>query len=185
MDCPLAFGVCSDFHRRHTSVNNVRNEKTLSRRSAKKFMEAGTMSPILDQRLIQRTGLERRSDARCFLWMGLPRTRDQVAHLDGFLAGPQTALRSFVDSGWADPMLWLRRTLFAGYVTRVARCDEFCGAPIRIEGYLKEPDAPLIDHFQSRRRALLSSRRGIGEITVVDGSRIMGIGSGAAGGGRA
>lgn len=140
---------------------NVRDETPLGVK-AKAFMDAGDNVPDSLTNDLVRDRLEQADCASGFLLDGYPRTLDQVAYLDSFLAEHDTAMDVVVELV-ADPDVVVER-LRQRALEQGRSDDDESVVRHRLEVY-REQTAPLIGVYESR--GLLVKVDGIGEIDEV------------------
>lgn len=140
---------------------NVRDETPLGRQ-AKAYMEAGDNVPDSLTNDLVRDRLEQDDCASGFLLDGYPRTTDQVAYLDAFLAEHDTAMDVVVELV-AEPDVVVER-LRQRALEQGRSDDDESVVRHRLEVY-REQTAPLIDIYAAR--GLLAKVDGIGEIDEV------------------
>lgn len=140
---------------------NVRDETPLGRQ-AKAYMDAGDNVPDSLTNDLVRDRLEQDDCANGFLLDGYPRTTDQVAYLDAFLAEHDTAMDVVVELV-AEPDVVVER-LRQRALDQGRSDDDESVVRHRLEVY-REQTAPLIDIYAAR--GLLAKVDGIGEIDEV------------------
>lgn len=140
---------------------NVRDETPLGRQ-AKAYMDAGDNVPDSLTNDLVRDRLEQDDCASGFLLDGYPRTTDQVAYLDAFLAERDTAMDVVVELV-AEPDVVVER-LRQRALEQGRSDDDESVVRHRLEVY-REQTAPLIDIYAAR--GLLAKVDGIGEIDEV------------------
>lgn len=140
---------------------NVRDETPLGRQ-AKAYMDAGDNVPDSLTNDLVRDRLEQDDCASGFLLDGYPRTTDQVAYLDAFLAEHDTAMDVVVELV-AEPDVVVER-LRQRALEQGRSDDDESVVRHRLEVY-REQTAPLIDIYAAR--GLLAKVDGIGEIDEV------------------
>lgn len=140
---------------------NVRDETPLGRQ-AKAYMDAGDNVPDSLTNDLVRDRLEETDCADGFLLDGYPRTTDQVAHLDSFLAEHDAAMDVVVELV-ADPDVVVER-LRKRALDQGRSDDDESVVRHRLEVY-REQTAPLIDVYAAR--GLLAKVDGIGEVGEV------------------
>lgn len=140
---------------------NVRDETPLGLK-AKAYMDAGDNVPDSLTNDLVRDRLEQADCASGFLLDGYPRTLDQVAFLDSFLAEHDTAMDVVVELV-AEPDVVVER-LRQRALEQGRSDDDESVVRHRLEVY-REQTAPLIDVYASR--GLLVKVDGIGEIDEV------------------
>lgn len=140
---------------------NVRDETPLGVK-AKAYMDAGDNVPDSLTNDLVRDRLEQADCAAGFLLDGYPRTLDQVAYLDSFLAEHDTAMDVVVELV-ADPDVVVER-LRQRALDQGRSDDDESVVRHRLEVY-REQTAPLIGVYEAR--GLLVKVDGIGEIDEV------------------
>ncbi len=140
---------------------NVRDETPLGRQ-AKAYIDAGDNVPDSLTNDLVRDRLEQDDCASGFLLDGYPRTTDQVAYLDAFLAEHDTAMDVVVELV-AEPDVVVAR-LRQRALEQGRSDDDESVVRHRLEVY-REQTAPLIDIYAAR--GLLAKVDGIGEIDEV------------------
>lgn len=140
---------------------NVRDETPLGKQ-AKAYMDAGDNVPDSLTNDLVRDRLEETDCAAGFLLDGYPRTTDQVAHLDSFLAEHDAAMDVVVELV-ADPDVVVER-LRKRALDQGRSDDDESVVRHRLEVY-REQTAPLIDVYAAR--GLLAKVDGIGEVGEV------------------
>ncbi len=140
---------------------NVRDETPLGVK-AKAYMDAGDNVPDSLTNDLVRDRLEQADCAAGFLLDGYPRTLDQVAYLDSFLAEHHTAMDVVVELV-ADPDVVVER-LRQRALDQGRSDDDESVVRHRLEVY-REQTAPLIGVYEAR--GLLVKVDGIGEIDEV------------------
>lgn len=140
---------------------NVRDETPLGVQ-AKAYMDAGDNVPDSLTNDLVRDRLEQADCASGFLLDGYPRTLDQVAYLDSFLAEHDTAMDVVVELV-ADPDVVVER-LRQRALDQGRSDDDESVVRHRLEVY-REQTAPLIGVYEAR--GLLVKVDGIGEIDEV------------------
>ena len=140
---------------------NVRDQTPLGVQ-AKAFMDAGDNVPDSLTNDLVRDRLEQADCASGFLLDGYPRTLDQVAFLDAFLAEHGTAMDVVVELV-ADPDVVVER-LRQRALEQGRSDDDESVVRHRLEVY-REQTAPLIGVYEER--GLLVKVDGIGEIDEV------------------
>ncbi|KQV26824.1 adenylate kinase [Yonghaparkia sp. Root332] len=140
---------------------NVRDETPLGVK-AKAYMDAGDNVPDSLTNDLVRDRLEQQDCAPGFLLDGYPRTLDQVAYLDSFLAEHDTAMDVVVELV-ADPDVVVER-LRKRAIDQGRSDDDESVVRHRLEVY-REQTAPLVDVYEGR--GMLVKVDGIGEIDEV------------------
>ncbi|WP_082599054.1 adenylate kinase [Yonghaparkia sp. Soil809] len=140
---------------------NVRDETPLGVK-AKAYMDAGDNVPDSLTNDLVRDRLEQPDCAPGFLLDGYPRTLDQVAYLDSFLAEHDTAMDVVVELV-ADPDVVVER-LRKRAIDQGRSDDDESVVRHRLEVY-REQTAPLVDVYEGR--GMLVKVDGIGEIDEV------------------
>jgi adenylate kinase len=140
---------------------NVRDETPLGVQ-AKAYMDAGDNVPDSLTNDLVRDRLEQEDCAGGFLLDGYPRTVDQVAYLDTFLAEHESSMDVVVEL-IADPDVVVDR-LKKRALDQGRTDDDESVVRHRLEVY-RDQTAPLIDVYGSR--GLLAAVDGIGEIDEV------------------
>ena len=140
---------------------NVRDETPLGVK-AKAYMDAGDNVPDSLTNELVRDRLEQADCASGFLLDGYPRTLDQVAYLDSFLAEHGTAMDVVVELV-ADPDVVVER-LRQRALDQGRSDDDESVVRHRLEVY-REQTAPLVGVYEGR--GMLVKVDGIGEIDEV------------------